>query len=209
MVGMADYPRQASVAERNLVPMPLPVERLSIPDILLITPPRSADRRGYFVETYNKMRFAEIGIATEFLQDNQSLSVQRGTIRGLHFQLAPAPQAKLVRVVFGSIFDVAVDLRDGSATYGQWCGATLTAASGGELFIPHGFAHAFCTLEPDTLVAYKVDGLYDKAAEGGLRWDDPEIAIEWPIAAADITVSDKDASLPFLRDVAKPFRFRS
>ena len=189
--------------------MPLPVERLSIPDVLLVTPPRFMDSRGYFAETYNKLRFAEIGIASEFRQDNQSLSMQRGTIRGLHYQLAPEPQAKLVRVVSGAVFDVAVDLREGSATYGQWCGATLTAAAGEELFIPHGFAHAFCTLEPDTLVAYKVDGFYNKSAEGGLRWDDPEIGIEWPIPLADVKVSDRDASLPFLRDAAKPFRFRS
>ena len=189
--------------------MPLPVEHLSIPDVLLVTPPRFADSRGYFVETYNKLRFVEAGVDTEFRQDNQSLSTQRGTIRGLHFQLAPEPQAKLVRVISGSIFDVAVDLREGSTTYGKWCGATLTAAAGEGLFIPHGFAHAFCTLEADTLVAYKVDGFYNKAAESGLRWNDPEIAIEWPIAAADIKVSDKDAALPFLRDAAKPFRFWS
>ena len=107
----------------------------------------------------------------------------------------------------GAVFDVAVDLREGSATYGKWCGTNLTAAEGEQLFIPVGFAHAFCTLEPDTMVAYKVDGFYNKAAEGGLRWDDPDIGIEWPMPAAEIMVSDKDAALPRLRDAARPFRF--
>ena len=186
--------------------MTLQAERLSLDGVLLVKPRRFADSRGYFVETYNKRTFADVPVET-FVQDNQSLSTQRGTIRGLHFQLAPEPQAKLVRVLAGAVFDVAVDLREGSATFGQWCGATLTAAEGEQLFIPVGFAHAFCTLEPDTMVVYKVDGFYNKAAEGGLRWDDPDIGIDWPIPAAEIMVSDKDAALPRLRDAARPFRF--
>lgn len=189
--------------------MPLAVERLAIDDILLVRPQRFADGRGYFVETHNKRSFTEIGIAVDFVQDNQSLSSQRGTIRGLHFQLAPEPQAKLVRVLAGSVYDVAVDLRAGSPTYGRWCGTTLTAAAGEQLFIPVGFAHAFCTLEPDTMVAYKVDGFYNKAAEAGVRWDDPDIAIDWPMPADEIKVSEKDAALPFLRDAATPFIFRT
>ena len=184
------------------------VENLAIPGVLLVTPQRFADSRGYFVETYNQRRALADGIDVTFVQDNQSLSTQRGTIRGLHFQLAPAPQAKLVRVMEGSVYDVAVDLRVGSATYARWCGATLTADRGEQLFIPAGFAHGFCTLEPNTMVAYKVDGFYDKHAEGGLRWDDPDIAITWPIQAGDIKVSDKDAALPFLRDAATPFVFK-
>ncbi len=185
------------------------VERLAIPDLLLITPRRFADSRGYFVETYTQRTFAAIGIAVTFRQDNQSLSTQRGTIRGLHFQLAPEPQTKLVRAITGAIFDVAVDLRQGSPTYGRWCGTNLSATGGEELFIPVGFAHAFCTLEPDTLVAYKVDGFYDKEAEAGIRWDDPDIAIEWPLPRGEIKVSDKDAALPLLREAATPFAFRS
>ena len=188
--------------------MTLNAERLSLDGVILLKPRRFADSRGYFVETYNKRTFVDVPVDV-FAQDNQSLSTQRGTIRGLHFQLAPEPQAKLVRVLAGAVFDVAVDLREGSATYGKWCGATLTAAEGEQLFIPVGFAHAFCTLEPDTMVAYKVDGFYNKAAEGGLRWDDADIGIEWPIAAAEVLVSDKDAALPRLRDAATPFRFRS
>ena len=187
--------------------MPLAVEPLSIAGVLLVTPQRLADSRGYFVESYSQRAFAAAGIAVDFVQDNQSLSTQRGTVRGLHFQLAPEPQAKLVRVLAGSVFDVAVDLRAGSPTYGTWCGATLTAAEGEQLFIPVGFAHGFCTLEADTVVAYKVDGFYNKAAEGGLRWDDPDLAIDWPVPPGEITVSDKDAVLPALRDAPTPFAF--
>ena len=183
------------------------VKNLAIDGVKLITPRRFADSRGFFVETYNQKSIAAAGITTTFVQDNQSLSTRRGTIRGLHFQLAPEPKAKLVRVMAGSVYDVAVDLRAGSPTYGQWCGATLTAAVGEQLFIPVGFAHGFCTLEDDTMVAYKVDGFYAKACEAGLRWDDPDIAIDWPVAAAEVQVSDKDAVLPFLRDASTPFIF--
>ncbi len=182
--------------------MTLKVEALSLDGVLLITPQRFADGRGYFVETYNQRTFANAGITSVFRQDNESLSTQRGTIRGLHFQLAPEPQAKLVRVLAGAVFDVAVDLRLGSRTHGRWCAASLTATNGAQLLIPVGFAHAFCTLEPDTVVAYKVDGFYNKAAEAGLRWDDPDIAIDWPVAREQIKVSDKDATLPYLRDAA-------
>ncbi len=181
------------------------IKPLAIADVLLVTPRKHADARGFFVETYNGRDFAAAGIANAFVQDNQSLSRQRGTIRGLHFQLAPEPQAKLVRVLVGSVFDVAVDLRRGSASYGRWCGADLTADGGEQLFIPVGFAHAFCTLEPDTVVAYKVDGFYNKGAEGGVRWDDPDIAIRWPVDG--IVVSDKDAALPYLKDVAPSLTF--
>ena len=181
------------------------IKSLEIADVVLLTPRKHADARGFFVETYNQRDFATSGIANTFVQDNQSLSRQRGTIRGLHFQLAPEPQAKLVRVLAGSVFDVAVDLRRGSASYGRWCGVELTAEGGEQLFIPVGFGHAFCTLEPDSVVAYKVDGFYNKGAEGGVRWDDPDIAIRWPID--EILVSDKDAALPFLRDLAHPLMF--
>ena len=181
------------------------IKPLEIADVLLVTPRKFADTRGFFVETYNGRDFAAAGIVNAFVQDNQSLSRQRGTIRGLHFQLAPVPQAKLVRVLAGAVFDVAVDLRRDSPSYGRWCGADLTAECGEQLFIPVGFAHAFCTLEPDTVVAYKVDGFYNKAAEGGVRWNDPDIAIRWPIDG--VVVSDKDATLPYLRDIAQSLAF--
>jgi len=184
------------------------IAALSIPEVLLLTPKKHDDGRGYFVETYNKRSFAEAGIDCTFVQDNQSCSTQRGTIRGLHFQSDPSAQAKLVRVLHGAIYDVAVDLRQGSPTYGRWCGATLSADEGQQLFVPVGFAHAFCTLGPNTIVAYKVDGYYDRSCEGGLHWDDPDIAIDWPIAASDVHLSEKDAQLPYLRDFASPFVFR-
>ncbi len=188
--------------------MPLDVKRLSIPDVILLAPQRFEDSRGYFAETYSKRSFTEVPVDV-FVQDNEALSTQQGTLRGLHFQVTPEPQAKLVRVLKGSVFDVAVDLRDGSATYGKWCSATLTAADGHQLFIPHGFAHAYCTLEPDTIFAYKVDGYYNKDAERGIRFDDPDIAIEWPLPHAEMKVSEKDVALPFLRDAATPFQFGS
>jgi len=182
---------------------------LSIPEVVLLTPKKHDDDRGWFVETYNRRTLAAAGIDATFVQDNQSLSTQRGTIRGLHFQTAPHMQAKLVRVLQGAVYDVAVDLRAGSPSYGRWCAATLTAEEGQQIFIPAGFAHAFCTLAPDTMVAYKVDGYYARDCEGGLRWDDPDLAIDWPVAAADVHVSDKDARLPLLRDFTSPFVFRT
>ena len=187
--------------------MSLQIQELPLKGLVLVTPTKFADSRGYFVESYNKKTFDAAGLVFDFVQDNQSLSTRRGTIRGIHLQRAPEPQAKLVRVLAGSVFDVAVDLRQGSATYGQWCGATLTASGGEQLLIPVGFGHAFCTLEDETLVAYKVDGFYNKAAEGGLRWDDPDLAITWPVPIADVHVSDKDAVLPFLRDLTAPIPF--
>ena len=183
------------------------VRSLAIGDVKIIVPRRFEDSRGYFVETYNQRAAIAAGVTATFVQDNQSLSTRRGTVRGLHFQRAPEPQAKLVRIVAGSVFDVAVDLRAGSATYGKWCGATLSAEGGEQLYIPVGFAHGFCTLEDETTVAYKVDGFYNKSAEGGLRWNDPDLAIAWPLPAADIHVSERDAVMPCLRDVAEMLGF--
>jgi len=183
------------------------VKTLDIPGLVLLTPRRFADARGYFVETYNEGAFRAAGIAARFIQDNQSYSARRGTIRGLHFQLPPAAQAKLVRVLQGSVYDVAVDLRVGSPAFGRHDGATLTAAGGEQLFIPRGFAHAFCTLEPDTVVAYKVDDYYAPASDSGLIWDDPTLAIQWPVARADVVLSDKDRKLGRFADFASPFRY--
>jgi len=183
----------------------LTTEPLSLDGVVLIRPRKIVDSRGYFLESYNARSFADIGIKTGFVQDNQSLSSQRGTVRGLHFQTPPHPQAKLVRVLRGAVFDVAVDLRAGSPTYGRWCGATLTAAGAEQLFIPRGFAHGFCTLEPDTEVAYKVDGFYAPDCDAGLRWNDPDINVGWPIAAREAVLSDKDGKLPFLAAFTSPF----
>jgi dTDP-4-dehydrorhamnose 3,5-epimerase len=178
---------------------------LAIPDVLLITPRRFGDERGWFEETWNARRFAEAGLDITFVQDNQSLSVTPGTIRGLHFQAPPHAQAKLVRVVRGAVLDVAVDIRQGSATYGRWVSAELSEDNGAQLFVPRGFAHAFCTRAPHTAVCYKVDGFYDKASEGGIRFDDPDLAIDWGIAPEDAVLSDKDRALPRLGDLGAVF----
>lgn len=163
-----------------------------------IVPQRFADARGWFTETWNEDRFQKLGVTSQFCQDNQSASVKAGTIRGLHFQRTPHAQAKLVRCVKGRIFDVAVDLRRASPTFKKWIGVELSAERGNQLFVPAGFGHAFLTLEDDCHVAYKVDAYYAPQADGGIRWDDPELAINWPMSDAVPTLSDKDASLPFL-----------
>ena len=177
----------------------------ALPDVMLLRPRKVDDARGHFVESYNQRAFARAGITARFVQDNQSLSRRRGTLRGLHFQYPPKAQAKLVRVLKGAIFDVAIDLRAGSPHYGRWVGETLSADGGEELFIPRGFAHGFCTLEDDTEVAYKVDGFYAPAREGGLIWNDTDLAIVWPVAEPDIFVSGKDATLGRFADFVSPF----
>jgi dTDP-4-dehydrorhamnose 3,5-epimerase len=181
------------------------VTRLAIPDVVLLQPKRIGDHRGYFMETFSRRDFESHGIDGDFVQDNQSLSVRRGTVRGLHFQLPPHPQAKLVRVAKGAAFDVAVDLRRGSPSFGGWCSATLTSEAGNQLFVPRGFAHGFCTLDSDTVVIYKVDDYYAPQCDAGLVWNDPDIDIDWPIAAEDAILSDKDAGLPRLAIFESPF----
>jgi dTDP-4-dehydrorhamnose 3,5-epimerase len=195
--------RRRSVAIRK------PRRRSSKPLVLegvkLFRPKKFADARGLFFETFNARTYAEGGVACVFVQDNQSLSRKAGTIRGLHFQRPPAAQAKLVRVVRGAIFDVAVDLRRGSPSYGRWCSATLTGDGGEQIFVPAGFAHGFCTLEEDTEVAYKVDSFYSPSCDAGLRWDDPDLAITWPVRPVDAAISEKDAVLPFFKKFVSPF----
>ncbi|WP_395671962.1 dTDP-4-dehydrorhamnose 3,5-epimerase [Phenylobacterium sp.] len=173
---------------------------LALPDLLLITPKRHGDARGWFSETWSRRAMLEAGLEVDFVQDNQAFSAKKGTVRGLHFQTAPHAQAKLVRVLRGAIFDVAVDVRPGSGTYGQWAGATLTAEVGEQLFVPRGFAHGYCTLTDDTELAYKVDGLYSPANEGGVIWNDPEVGIAWPLDGEPV-LSAKDEILPRLREM--------
>ncbi|ACK51632.1 dTDP-4-dehydrorhamnose 3,5-epimerase [Methylocella silvestris BL2] len=185
------------------------VKTTDLPGVLVLKPRRFADQRGYFVETYNRRTFAKAGVDAQFVQDNQSFSAKAGTIRGLHFQLPPAAQAKLVRAVRGAIFDVAVDLRAGSPTFGRWIGETLTAGGGEQLLIPRGFAHAFCTLEDDVEVAYKVDDFYAPTCDSGLIWNDPDLKIEWPVEASAAVLSDKDAKLGRFADFVSPFRFEA
>ena len=177
------------------------VKALAIPDVLLLKPHHVYDVRGYFVETYNMMTAPAV-----FVRDSQSLSFNRGTIRGLHFQIPPHSQAKLVRVLRGSIYDVAVDLRVGSPTYGHWVAETLTNA-GEQLFIPHGLAHGLCTLEDNTEVAYKIDDYYAPEYEQGLLWDDPTLAIDWPVPRAGALISAKDRSFGRFADFVSTFRY--
>jgi dTDP-4-dehydrorhamnose 3,5-epimerase len=168
-------------------------------DVRLIVPKRFGDDRGYFVETWNAQRFAEAGLERSWGQDNQSFSATPGTVRGLHYQLAPHAQTKLVRVLRGSILDVAVDIRRASPTFGHFVTVELSASNLHQLFVPVGFAHGFCTLEPDTIVAYKVDAFYAPDCERAIRWDDPALAIPWPDFAG-ASVSGKDAAAPLLAD---------
>jgi len=187
--------------------MSFSVELLDIKDVALLRPKKFFDTRGYFLEIYSTRDYAAAGVECVFVQENQSLSIKSGTIRGLHFQRPPAAQAKLVRVIRGSIFDVAVDLRIGSRTFGRWCATKLTAETAEQLFIPRGFAHGFCTLEPDTEVAYKVDSLYSPVCDGGLRCDDPILNIAWPVSPAAAIISEKDRLLPLFKDFESPFKF--
>lgn len=175
--------------------------------VLLISRPRFEDDRGWFSETYQRAKFAEAGVPDDFCQDNHSLSRPAGTIRGLHFQAPPHAQAKLVRCVRGSIWDVAVDIRRGSPTFGQWQAAELSAANGNQLYVPAGFAHGFVTLEPDTEVIYKVSAFYAPESDAGIRWDDPDIGLPWPLPASGPVLSGKDAVLPLLRDIMSPFDY--
>ena len=174
--------------------------------ILLITPSRFGDKRGFFAETYSSQKYAEMGVDVEFVQDNHSLSRDVGTLRGLHYQAPPHAQGKLVRCGRGAFFDVAVDIRRGSPTYGQWMGYELSAENGHQLYVPIGFAHGFVTLEPHSEIVYKCSDYYTPEAEGALRWDDPDIGIKWPLKGSPI-VSARDALLPSLKAFESPFIF--
>lgn len=176
-----------------------------IPDVKLITPKKFGDHRGFFSETYNRKAFADAGIDLEFVQDNHSLSAQKGVLRGLHFQLPPFAQDKLVRVVRGSILDVAVDIRRSSPTFGRHVTAVLSAANWQQMFVPAGFAHGFVTLEPDTEVVYKVTNYYAPQHDRGILWNDPALGIEWPVSPADVTLSDKDIKQPLFADAPDLF----
>lgn len=173
----------------------------------LIIPRRFGDARGWFSETYNQRTLAELGIHEHFVQDNHSLSVARGTLRGLHFQTPPHAQAKLVRCISGAIWDVAVDVRAASPTYGKWVGAELTASGGEQLYIPVGFAHGFITLTDQAEVAYKTSDYYAPQCDDGLIWDDPMIAVQWPIPNVEPILSEKDQKLGLLQDFNSPFDY--
>lgn len=172
------------------------VENLAIADVKLLTPAKHGDARGFFSETWNARTLAAAGIDANFVQDNHAVSAPRGTLRGLHYQLAPMAQDKLVRVARGSVFDVAVDIRPGSPTYGRHVSTVLSAANWAQIWVPKGFAHGYVTLEPDTEVIYKVTEYYSPKDDRGIIWNDPGLAIAWPIAEAEVLLSPKDTKLP-------------
>jgi len=178
----------------------LAVDETAIPGVKVITPPRFGDERGFFAETWNKGAFAGTGVPGEFVQDNHSKSEKRGTVRGLHYQLPPSAQGKLVRVIRGAALDVAVDIRRCSPTFGRHVAVTLSAENFAQLWIPPGFAHAFCTLMDDTEVLYKTTANYDPARERSIQWNDPALGIEWPIPSEQATLSKKDAEAPPLSE---------
>lgn len=178
------------------------IDQTALSGVLILTPPRFGDARGFFSESWNKAKLAEAGLDYDFVQDNHSLSAQVGTIRGLHFQAPPHAQAKLVRCGRGALFDVAVDIRRGSPTYGQWIGEELTFENGRQLLIPAGFAHGFITREPDTEIIYKCSDYYAPQADGGVRWD--SCGIDWGFDGTPV-LSGKDAEAPGLAGFDTPF----
>ena len=185
------------------------IQTTRLADVLLVIPQRFGDSRGFFCETWNKAAMAARGLSFDFVQDNQSLSAAKGTVRGLHFQAPPHAQDKLVRCGRGRLFDVAVDIRIGSPDYGRWVGAELSAENGHQLLVPKGFLHGFVTLEPDTEILYKCTDYYAQECDGAVRFDDPDIGIDWPIEAASAILSDKDAGAPFLKNFDSPFHYEA
>lgn len=176
-----------------------------LPEVKLLSVARNGDARGFFSETWSRQRFAQHGIDVDFVQDNHSLSRAPNTLRGLHFQIEPFAQAKLVRVVRGAVLDVAVDIRHGSPTFGRHIAAELSADAWNQLFVPVGFAHGFVTLLPDTEVVYKVGNIYSAEHDRGLLWNDPALGIDWGVAAEDVVISDKDRRHPKLADLPRYF----
>ena len=185
------------------------VDQTALPGCLILTPRRFGDDRGWFSEVYSKRALADAGITCDFVQDNHSLSREAGTVRGLHYQSPPHAQAKLVRVASGAVRDVAVDFREGSPTFGQHVVVELSAENGRQLFIPAGFLHGFVALQPDTELLYKCSDFYAPECDGTIRFDDPDLAIDWGIAREDAVLSAKDAAAPSLAEAGTPFQYES
>jgi dTDP-4-dehydrorhamnose 3,5-epimerase len=185
------------------------VEALGLPDVRLIRPVIHRDARGFFSETFNAARWADHGLPSTFVQDNHAMSKQAGVVRGLHYQIAPFAQGKLVRVTRGAILDVAVDIRKGSPTYGQHVAVELSAENWCQIWVPAGFAHGYCTRLPETEVVYKVTHAYAPDCEFGLAWDDPELAIDWPVGAGEAIVSDKDRKQSTFAELPDHFSYQS
>ncbi len=187
----------------------LEIRPLDIADVKLVIPHIHRDARGFFSETYSRQAMSAAGIAAEFVQDNHSLSAEVGTLRGLHFQVPPRAQGKLVRVTRGSVFDVAVDIRVGSPTFGRHVSAVISAENWAQMWVPAGFAHGYCTLEPNTEVIYKVTDYYAPDCDRGLQWDDADLGIKWPVARSVVRLSDKDRKQPALKELPPVFVFGS
>ena len=183
------------------------IEQTPLPGVLILTPRRFGDHRGFFCESWNRQRMVEAGIDIDFVQDNHSVSREVNTLRGLHFQSPPHAQAKLVRCGRGSLFDVAVDIRYGSPTFGQWVGVELSFDNGKQVLIPEGFLHGFITREPDTEIVYKYSDYYAPDCDGAVRFDDPDIGIDWGLSGAPV-LSDKDAAAPRLADLPEYFTWK-
>ena len=181
------------------------IDPTALDGVLILTPRRFGDARGHFTETWNRRSLAAAGIEVDFVQDNASLSHRVGTLRGLHFQRPPHAQAKLVRVLRGAVLDVAVDIRRDSPTFGRWVGVELSAENGRQLLIPAGFLHGFVTREPETEVAYKCSDYYAPDCDGAVRFDDPDLGIDWGLDGVAPILSDKDAAAPRLAEIAPPF----
>ncbi|WP_370268005.1 dTDP-4-dehydrorhamnose 3,5-epimerase [Nioella sp.] len=180
-------------------------EETKLPGVVILTPRRFGDERGFFSESWNRRVMADLGLDIDFVQDNHSLSRDIGTVRGLHFQAPPHAQAKLVRCGRGRLFDVAVDIRKGSATFGQWVGVELSFENGRQLLIPEGFLHGFVTRAPDTEIIYKCSDFYAPDADGAVRFDDPELGIDWSLEGITPKLSAKDEAAPLMRDFDSPF----
>ncbi len=183
------------------------LERTRLDGVVLLRPRRFSDSRGFFSESWNRRTLAECGIEIDFVQDNHSMSAKAGTVRGLHYQSPPHAQDRLVRCGRGRLFDVAVDIRKGSPNYGQWVGAELSFENGKQLLVPKGFLHGFVTREPDTEILYKCSDYYAPECDGAVRFDDPEIGIDWDIDPAAAILSDKDRTAPLMRDFDSPFTY--
>ena len=186
----------------------LEIRSLGLDGVYEVTPRRHGDQRGFFSETWRHSSLSELGIDTDFVQDNHSYSAQVGTLRGLHFQTPPAAQHKLVRVTRGAIFDVAVDIRQGSPQFGKWVGLEISAEKWNQILIPVGFAHGFVTLQPDTEVIYKVTNYYSPAHDRVIRYDDPTFAIKWPQLPLPFELSEKDRAAPFSADIDTEFTYQ-
>lgn len=187
--------------------MTLEIEKTALDGVLILTPQRFGDNRGFFSESWNRKRMEDAGLGIDFVQDNHSLSEQVGTVRGLHYQSPPFGQAKLVRCGRGRLYDVVVDIRKGSPTYGHWIGIELSFDNGKQLLIPEGFLHGFVTREPMTEIIYKCSNYYSKAHDGAVRFDDPDIGIDWGVNIAGLVLSEKDEAAPCLAEFDSPFIF--